>query len=566
LHSYLGLNPKLLEEVQKQFETIMMNKPLVEKLKNLRVLIIDECSMLGAKLFKVIDEILKKIRQNIWFFGGIQVILIGDFLQLPPIDEDYLFQASNWPDFENNLKIVYMRETYGRRFKSKSWAERLNRIRRNIMTENDINYLNSKVCRMEQAIQKCHLQLGIYPTLVLSKVRRVQEINTERLKELNGDLRIFKASDKGQITSTRYFDKTLCLKKGAVVMLLSNHLKKDFKVANGSIGFVQDFLENHGFHHILVQFENQILVPIERITIEYGKNKWRTQFPLTLAWAVTIHKIQGKTLSAAVIDLGRDIFENSQAYVALSRVRDPSHLWLTKFNPNSIKISPIAEAFDRHCWTWEPHKIFNQRDHSRDIDDMVFHIEDTVSSSLSFSTKRPNPDLLLKNTIFYDFETFFDKRLYREIPYYNYMIHYKNGELFRSVEIQAGTNEVKVDDVGPRTFDYIIQAVIAESDRILNLKKKSKGKVNASPIYLCAFNGSGFDFHFFVRALIESPHSKRFETYTTMKGSKIICFSLYDKVTQMVMLRVHDLFNIVLSSLAAASKDFIGNQSMEKGI
>ncbi|MGB9682583.1 MAG: WYL domain-containing protein, partial [bacterium] len=293
-------------------------------------------SMVRADLLDCIDYFLrlngKKKRKP---FGGIQMVFIGDLYQLPPVvtslekelftkryRSQYFFDA----DVMNELQMEFIELEKVYRQKDERFITLLNEIRNNTVTEGSLALLNSRV----GAEFKDDSGYVVYLAPLNETVNR---INKEKLDSLKGKLYIWEAEIKGDVDENSCpGDPVLFLKKGAQIMMLNNDNKGRW--VNGSIGMVVGIeSRDRGKDIIEVQFPDgrvEEVLPYTWEVFHYRYNDVKkmietesigsfTQYPLKLAWAVTIHKSQGKTFDKVIIDLGRGVFAPGQVYVALSR-------------------------------------------------------------------------------------------------------------------------------------------------------------------------------------------------------------------------------------------------------
>jgi ATP-dependent DNA helicase PIF1 len=337
--------------------------------------------MMDEELFEVINELLMRIKNNKRPFGGIQLILVGDFYQLPPVGNlgepgstEFCFESPLWYDtfsLENHIELTTMF-----RQKDPIFQSILLNVRKGKIEDEEINILHKHVNRE----YKPEEHNGCIPTKLFPTIARVQDYNQimfDKIPETSYDYDFIIKTDcntfldsgraipKEDIERCRKITKNiqdreienlksntpcierLSLKKGAIVMSTVN-LDLDNGICNGSTGIIIDFQTRLGCAPIpIVKFSNGIQ---KEIAIQYWQSEEYPriaigQFPLCLAWAITIHKIQGATLSMAEMDIGKRIFEDGQAYVALSRVESLRGLYLSDFHPNSIRANPKVTAF-----------------------------------------------------------------------------------------------------------------------------------------------------------------------------------------------------------------------------
>ena len=339
LYSYLGIGVGK-GSVYYLTNKIRKNSFLLKRWKELEILVIDEISMLSPELFDKLEEISRNLRKNEKPFGGIQLILTGDFLQLPCIDSDkFCFEAESWKKCIDN--VINFTEIIRQR--DEKFQECLNNIR--------IGNINKDVIKILQSCvgKKLKNKDGIKPTRLCSLNKNVDKINQKELDKLNTDIYEYeielncnyKTPDyiKAKIINSCLAKKTLQLCVGAQVMLLCN-LDLENKLANGSRGIIIDFVEDlplvkflNGQERIIDYYKWELEEDNKKTTIE--------QIPLKLAYAISIHKSQGCSLDFVKLDLS-NVFEYGQSYVALSRVKKLSGLSIKNLDLDRIVSNPIA--------------------------------------------------------------------------------------------------------------------------------------------------------------------------------------------------------------------------------
>lgn len=354
LHSWAGIGKgeapalKLIEKIKSHYEH-------KRRWEEAQVLIIDEVSMLGATLFKKLDLIARVVRgRRDEPFGGIKLVLSGDFLQLPPVKDEWLFKTEEW----TNLKLKCIPFTEPKRYDDPEYFQSLLRIRRGVHNEEDIAMLQERVKAYDEYLlnQMNTTSLEVKPTLLYSTNRDVEAYNLEQLHALQDQARTYKAEDhfkplRPRVNKEKYelmlddaIKKSLVFKVGAQVMLRTN-LDVDGGLVNGSRGVVTGM----GIDFVDVKFRNNdtpTRITQHTWTIEDDDMEAsRTQMPLILAWASTIHKSQGCTIDFAVCDIGSSVFAEGQAYVALSRVKNRSGLFLSDLHPPAILTSKEAVRY-----------------------------------------------------------------------------------------------------------------------------------------------------------------------------------------------------------------------------
>ncbi len=309
--------------------------------KNLKSIIIDEVSMVRADLLDCIDIFLRMYGPVLDApFGGVQMIFVGDLYQLPPVvtgQEKEIFTTHYKTPFffsahvmENlPLEIVELEKVY--RQKDQDFVDLLNRIRNNSVEEPDILRLNSRF-GVETKTSAPADKDGFYISLTTTN-KKADEINDENLQSLKGKLHIAQAQIAGDFGKEYFPTATeLQFKVGAQIMLLNNDSKKRW--VNGSIGVIEAYKrdeEGERYVEVRLQDSDEDIVwvypytwEVYRFTLEEGAIISEpvgsfTQFPFRLAWAITIHKSQGKTFDHVMIDIGSGTFVAGQMYVALSR-------------------------------------------------------------------------------------------------------------------------------------------------------------------------------------------------------------------------------------------------------
>lgn len=352
------------EALETIFTTFNYREEKKEIIKNLELLIIDEISMVRADMLDVIDRILKVYRnQPSLPFGGVQVILIGDTFQLPPIVDNtewsILSQHYKTPFFFSSKVLeqidyayIELKKIY--RQKEQEFIDLLNRVRVNDVNEKDLSDLNAKYNPTFTGNGKDYIILA-----TTNKI--VNETNVTKLKQLETELFSFEAKVKGSFPDKhKPTDHYLQLKVGAQVMLIRNDTETHKRYINGSIAKIKE-LENN---KIIIEFDDVTKPDLtigkevwNNIQYSYNKDKKKIteeivgtfeQFPIRLAWAITVHKSQGLTFDKVIADLGNS-FASGQVYVALSRCTTSTGLILrTKLNKYAIKTDPRVIEFAKN--------------------------------------------------------------------------------------------------------------------------------------------------------------------------------------------------------------------------
>jgi len=381
LHSWsgIGLGNGPFSKIQQK---VLYNKRAAARWRTTKILIVDEVSMMSKKIFETIEKIACAIRkEKTQPFGGMQIVFCGDFFQLPPVgnvnEEDselFCFESDKWLQVfpqEAHVQLTHIfrqdDDVYKRILHQIRWGE-----------------LDEECAEILQKQMGKEIDPENVPTKLYAVRAKTDFVNMNMYAKLQTEEYVYEMMTKTDIDTytdcgklipsslieqrrqmtlpelTAEIDalmnmtnrpKLLRLKKGARVMCLHNY-DLDRGICNGAQGTVVDFAETT---------EMQVPVPIVHFTngVRMKMNLvWQQsdempcigigQLPLCLAWALTIHKIQGATLSMAEMDLGNSVFEYGQTYVALSRVKNLQGLYISALNPAKIKANPVVKEFYRN--------------------------------------------------------------------------------------------------------------------------------------------------------------------------------------------------------------------------
>ena len=349
IHSYSGLGAiKRSDTADSLLKKVKKNRPAYERMTRCDILVIDEISMLGRHYLECLDKVAKAVRSSQQPFGGIQLLLTGDFLQLPPVNDSFCFNSDVWDAL--SLVTIYLQKMF--RVADPVYTGLLERVRcaRHTPEDNRILFQRLRAYKEKMEDEKKD-EVEIEPTYLYSKKVNVAEKNMEELEQNRNELLIFRAAFvPGKMNKAETLSDSLDaiqllhLKVGAQVMLTVN-LDVDAGLVNGSRGVLVRYEPGV----LYVRFRDGATIPIGRhefVVEEDGKVQYKiVQFPLILAYALSIHKVQGSTLDYAVINLGHSVFEQSMSYVALSRVRSLDGLFLEAYQPSRIQCNEEALAF-----------------------------------------------------------------------------------------------------------------------------------------------------------------------------------------------------------------------------
>eukprot|EP00929_Paragymnodinium_shiwhaense_P067462 TRINITY_DN33953_c0_g1_i1.p1 TRINITY_DN33953_c0_g1~~TRINITY_DN33953_c0_g1_i1.p1 ORF type:complete len:413 (-),score=88.10 TRINITY_DN33953_c0_g1_i1:25-1263(-) len=360
IHSFAGVGlvePGTPDAFGVMLGRVLRSEKTASRWRETRVLVVDEVSMLEPALFEALERIGRQVRNNnARAFGGLQLLFCGDFLQLPPVEASraggsgratFCFETAAWSMCALDRGTVILRESV-RQAGDPTFVQLLNEVRAGRCSAQAAQVL-SNCCLSAKPLPAD----GIVPTKLYCTNRDVDAENALRLAELPGDVVSYPCedifgteADKRKLLELlgRQAPADLRLKVAAQVVLLRN--MPCYGLVNGSRGTVSDFSEKG----VSVKFDSGQLLQVERESfyVKSGERSEarRLQVPLRLAWALTIHKAQGMTLTRAEVQL-RDCFSEGQAYVALSRLRGLDGLWIGGHgvSPTRIRAHPAALRF-----------------------------------------------------------------------------------------------------------------------------------------------------------------------------------------------------------------------------
>ena len=325
IHSFFGMPPGVTVSEAKE---IARNKKKAAIFEKIELIIIDEISMVRADLLDCVDVFLKTVLRSKSPFGGKQMLFIGDLYQLPPVvkgEEKALFKGQYQSHYFFDAKVMgeftCTLVEFGKIYRQtdKKFIELLNRVRNKTVLDADIICVNSRLKDCDD--DKDYIYLT-------TTNQMAEEINAKKLLKINERQHLFKAQIDGEFEKESFPAEILLkLKRGAQVMFLVNDQSRRW--VNGTIGVIDDINKKT----VQATLHNGKIVKVSPHTWEIFKYKYNpgsqsiekettgtfTQYPLRLAWAITIHKSQGKTFDKVIVDIGKGTFATGQLYVALSR-------------------------------------------------------------------------------------------------------------------------------------------------------------------------------------------------------------------------------------------------------
>ena len=344
IHSFFALG--IRESIDEGYVEFLMDKKYLKtRFSKLKLLIIDEVSMVSPELFSSMDLILRGFKGTDAPFGGVQVVISGDFFQLPPVskvpkDKRFAWQSPAWKALE--LQTCYLQEKF--RQDDERLIQILDDIRSGNISENSENLLAER--------HEKELTSHFTPTKLYTHNVDVDRINLAELEKLTGATKLYVYESKGsqknieKIFKSSLILEELALKKGAVVIFIKNNIEEGY--VNGTTGTVESFSPIDNMPIVRTTEGKKIKLDLEDWSLENDSGTVMatvSQVPLRLAWAITIHKSQGMTLDAAEIDLSKT-FETGQGYVALSRIRNIEGLRLMGLNTMALRVDPLILHVD----------------------------------------------------------------------------------------------------------------------------------------------------------------------------------------------------------------------------
>lgn len=364
LHGWAGIG-LATEPTEVLINNIRKKAAFLKRWKEVDVLIIDEISMMSAELFNKLNNIAQALRKNTRFYGGIQVVFCGDFAQLEPIlpgaqNKLFCFETTAWK--AHLAGRTYVMNTVVRQ-PDPAFQKILHEIRMGIVSPETRAVLNTRLIK-EHAEADIHVEgtPHVIKATILYPLKRDVSLHNgvelKRLKAAGAETRVYKTADYAsgknravqnaanrshQEILDKVIDREIELCVGAQVMLTKN-LDVENGLVNGSRGVIAEF-DLDGQPVVIYDTGHKVSMETVDFEVEYGEEVLtRKAVPLILAWAITIHKSQGASLSEVITDL-REVFGNGQAYVTLSRVKTLEGLFLLGIDYARIKCNPTVKQY-----------------------------------------------------------------------------------------------------------------------------------------------------------------------------------------------------------------------------
>jgi len=340
-HSFFALG--IMEGgAEKTIDKALKDRRAVSRIRKARVIVIDEISMIPGEVLSVAERIASLARDSPEVWGGLKIIAVGDFAQLPPINrfsrtKDWAFLSSTWQ--RSQFKSIYLKQMM-RVQEDQEFCQILEDVREGIFSDRLRELLEWRTLLVDESYEA---------TVLYAKKVDVARVNNQKLAELGGEEHIFNTQYSGSsrflkaIKNNAPVEESIHLKEGAFVMLRQNDPMQRW--VNGSLGHILNIEENK----LKIKLLNGRVIEISQASFSMldaeGKEVAAARnFPISLAWAVTIHKSQGATLDKAIVSL-RELWEPGQAYVAISRVRSSEALMISGWDERSIIADPQVKDF-----------------------------------------------------------------------------------------------------------------------------------------------------------------------------------------------------------------------------
>lgn len=469
IHSFFQLpfGPFLPGSAQDPTRQRRFSGEKIRLIQSLDLLVIDEISMVRADVLDAIDDVLRRFRDRNKPFGGLQLLMIGDLHQLPPIVKDeewyllrdhyqtmYFFGSQalrNTDPVSIELKHIY-------RQSDTTFIDLLNKVRNNQMDESVLATLNSRFVANFQPTEA-----EPYITLTAHNAS-AQEINSEKLASIAQPQQTFKAAIEGDFPAHAYpADEVFECKKDAQVMFVKNDMNREKRFYNGKIGKITGFRKDTIYVRCPGENEDIEIGPVEWTNVKYTLNEQTkeveeqllgtfTQYPLKLAWAITIHKSQGLTFERAIID-AQAAFAHGQVYVALSRCKSFEGIVLrSKIIPSSVKTDQVVKTYTDEADKNAPDEAHLSRSKADYQQSLMLEL---------FDFSRLRRQFTQMNRLFLEHEK---------------TLHGETGPLLRTLEAQALEQIIVVAErFKPQIGQYFEAAILPEENADLQARLQKAG-------------------------------------------------------------------------------------------
>jgi ATP-dependent DNA helicase PIF1 len=334
IHSYLGIGLAKDSPTDLARKLFFKNKQKVADLQELQILLIDEISMLDGDLLHKISTYLTLVRNCNKPFGGLQLILSGDFYQLPPVNGPFAFKSQIWPALNFSCHVL-----------TKIYRQEGDTVFQGILERAKNSSISDEDIRILKSCKGLHFKTDVKPTSLYSVNATVDVINTREYDLLKGAEMVYNTIYANKESKT-YCDNTkiptfVKLKVGAQIMVTRN-VNTELKLANGTRGVVTRMYNDT---IVINTLYGERVITFYDCAHETDKRISYAVMPIALAWAVTIHKSQGITLDCCIIDIGESLFACGQAYTALSRVKSLNGLRVVNVTKSAFKTHPDVIEF-----------------------------------------------------------------------------------------------------------------------------------------------------------------------------------------------------------------------------
>lgn len=606
LHSFLGMLPG--RSVAECIRILSAKKK--NKIRAMKYLSVEEVSMWSAADFEKAHEICKHVRGVESFFGGVRLLLSGDFAQLEPVKCEFFYTSPLFSDAQKYLRRFVLKTPH--RFPNPTWAQRMDRLHEHVVTPDDEFFYLSRV-RVD--LETCLRDAPAHTTVAYGLNKSVDKLNESELSKLTTPSHSIAWSVQrktGEVLSPSTFwvkdlinkeigFMTQVVKVGAKVMMISNQSNYEkteednfpkMAIVNGSIGHIVE-VEEKAIHVLFG--ERRIPIELKRTT-KTVDNLIVSYFPLRLAYALTIHSLQGMSLDSLIVCASKkELCFEASAYVALSRVREPEGLFLFDLDLEHLREVPsdvTNQRFLRWCAQPESGSFFHD-ERGEIVERRMIHAN--MQHAVRFYRKEPGEHLLERNLCVFDLETATNENG-EHVCYANNVIYVRNGVL-REVNMRPVSEAVqhlcKMCDPSydPRQAmgEYVKKLILdlrKERGELMSKCARAKrkqdkysyseeecaehGGKDPHTLTVCAFNGGAFDFHFLMQFIKKDEELlKKYKLRIVNKtacASRICCMVLTDlKDDKLVVMQTMDPAQILQMSLKSALASYLPNTPYSKG-